>query len=94
MLTLVEGGITRGPLSVKTGKPLAVVTAPTAVSWLAAGAGVATAKVLYDTSWTSFGQPREPFAPSCVLMMPEKRGDWANAFAMTARWIRSRNEYR
>ena len=33
----------------------AVVSAPTAVSWLAAGAGVPTYKVLYDTSWTSFG---------------------------------------
>jgi Flp pilus assembly protein TadD len=72
----------------------AVVSAPTAVSWLAASAGVPTAKVLYDTSWTSFGQPHEPFAPSCVLMMPEKRGDWANAFAKTTRWIKSRNEYR
>ena len=72
----------------------AVVSAPTAVSWLAAGAGVPTAKVLYDTSWTSFGQPHEPFAPSCVLMMPEKRGDWANAFAKTVRWLKSRTEYR
>lgn len=70
----------------------AVVSAPTAVSWLAAGAGVPTAKVLYDTSWTSFGQSREPFAPSCVLMMPEKRGDWANAFAKATRWIKSRND--
>lgn len=67
-----------------------VVSAPTAVSWLAAGAGVPTAKVLYDTSWTGFGQSYEPFAPSCVLMMPEKRGDWATAFAKTARWIKSR----
>ena len=65
----------------------AVVSAPTAVSWLATGSGVPTAKVLYDTSWTSFGQPHEPFAPACVLMMPEKRGDWANAFAKTVRWI-------
>ena len=28
MLTTVEGGMTSGPLSVNTGKPLAVVTAP------------------------------------------------------------------
>ena len=69
----------------------AVVSAPTAVSWLAAGAGVATAKVLYDTSWTSFGQAHEPFAPACVLMMPEKRGDWANAFAKAARFLSARS---
>ncbi|HTW34266.1 MAG TPA: tetratricopeptide repeat protein [Rhizomicrobium sp.] len=69
----------------------AVASAPTAVSWLAAGAGIPTAKILYDTSWTSFGQAHEPFAPSCVLMIPEKRGDWASAFAKTARWIKSQN---
>ena len=49
----------------------AVVSAPTAVSWLAAGAGVDTYKILYDTSWTSFGQAYEPFAPSCRCMMPK-----------------------
>jgi Flp pilus assembly protein TadD len=70
-----------------------VVSAPTAVSWLAAGAGVATAKILYDTSWTSFGQSFEPFAPSCVLMMPERRGDWANAFTRAARFLKARAEY-
>jgi tetratricopeptide (TPR) repeat protein len=63
-----------------------VVSAPTAVSWLAAGAGVPTFKILYDTCWTSFGQIFEPFAPSCELMMPKTRGDWADAFAQaTAR---------
>jgi len=65
----------------------AVVSAPTAVSWLAAGAGVATAKVLYDTSWTAFGQAYEPFAPACKLMMPATRGDWSSAFAKAAQWI-------
>lgn len=60
---------------------VAVVTAPTAVSWLAAGAGVPTYKILYDTSWTSFGKGHEPFAPSCICVMPEKAGDWRDAFA-------------
>src|SRR6202012_767599 len=59
----------------------AVVTAPTAVSWLAAGAGVPTYKILYDTSWTALGQTHEPFAPSCRCVMPKSRGDWADAFA-------------
>ncbi|HEX4302019.1 MAG TPA: tetratricopeptide repeat protein [Rhizomicrobium sp.] len=61
----------------------AVVTAPTAVTWLAAGAGVDTYKILYDTSWTSFAQAYEPFAPACELMMPETRGDWAGVFEKT-----------
>ncbi len=60
-----------------------VVTAPTAVSWLAAGAGVDTYKILYDTSWTSFGQTHEPFAPSCLCMMPRTRGDWTDTFDKT-----------
>jgi ADP-heptose:LPS heptosyltransferase len=58
----------------------AVVSAPTAVSWLAAGAGIPTFKILYDNSWTSFGEKYEPFAPSCVCVMPQTRGDWANVF--------------
>ena len=58
----------------------AVVTAPTAVAWMAAGAGVPTFKMLYDTSWTALGEPREPFAPSCVCVMPQARGDWADTF--------------
>jgi tetratricopeptide (TPR) repeat protein len=70
----------------------AVASAPTAVSWLAAAAGVPTAKILYDTSWTSFGEPNEPFAPACALMMPDRRGDWADSFAKAARWIGARNE--
>ncbi|HXC55209.1 MAG TPA: tetratricopeptide repeat protein [Rhizomicrobium sp.] len=61
----------------------AVVSAPTAVSWLAAGSGVDTYKVLYDTSWTGFAQSYEPFAPACELMMPARRGDWADTFART-----------
>jgi Tfp pilus assembly protein PilF len=59
----------------------AVVSAPTAVSWLSSGAGVPTHKVLYDTSWTSFGCEFEPFAPACRCIMPERPGDWNSAFA-------------
>ena len=58
----------------------AVVSAPTAVSWLAAGAGVPTCKVLYDSSWTAFGCAHEPFAPSCTLMRPDAPGNWASVF--------------
>jgi len=58
----------------------AVVTAPTAVSWLAAGVGTRTFKILYDTSWTALGQAYEPFAPSCTCVMPRSRGDWADVF--------------
>jgi tetratricopeptide (TPR) repeat protein len=64
----------------------AMVSAPTAVSWLAAGAGVATCKVLYDTSWTSFGCAYEPFAPSAACIMPKQRGDWADVFAQV--WVK------
>lgn len=67
----------------------AVASAPTAVSWLAAAAGVPTAKLLYDTSWTSFGRDYEPFAPSAHCMMPGRRGDWADAFTRTKAFIAS-----
>ena len=62
----------------------AVVSAPTAVSWIAAGLGVPTFKILYNNSWTSFGESYEPFAPSCRCMMPKTSGDWSDAFAQTA----------
>ncbi|MBV9992717.1 MAG: tetratricopeptide repeat protein [Alphaproteobacteria bacterium] len=65
----------------------AVVSAPTAVSWLAAGAGVATFKILYDNSWTSFGERHEPFAPSCACVMPDKAGDWAQCFDQVIRML-------
>ncbi len=68
----------------------AVVTAPTAVSWLAAGVGVDSYKVLYDTSWTALGQTVEPFGPSCELMMPATRGDWADVFAKTLARVKER----
>jgi tetratricopeptide (TPR) repeat protein len=58
-----------------------VVSAPTAVSWLSSAAGVPTSKVLHDTSWTSFGRPYEPFAPSCVCLSPKVMGDWSDVFA-------------
>ncbi|HTQ14927.1 MAG TPA: tetratricopeptide repeat protein [Rhizomicrobium sp.] len=68
----------------------AVVSAPTAVSWLSAAAGVPTYKILYDRSWTSFGEAHEPFAPSCRCMMPERGGDWAEAFGKTLAALSSR----
>jgi hypothetical protein len=58
-----------------------LVSAPTAVSWLGAGVGTPTLKLLYDVSWTAFGQSYEPLGPSCQCVMPESRGDWANVFA-------------
>jgi tetratricopeptide (TPR) repeat protein len=67
----------------------ALVSAPTAVSWLGAGAGVPTFKTLYDTSWTAFGQAYEPLAPSCVCVMPKARGDWADVFAQAAAAIKA-----
>ena len=66
-----------------------VASAPTAVSWLAAGAGVPTSKILYDTSWTSFGTSFEPFAPSCTCIMPKSRGDWSDVFAQVSARVRS-----
>ena len=58
-----------------------VITAPTAVSWLAAGVGTPTLKVLYNMSWTALGQHYEPFAPACACVMPAQRGDWRDVFA-------------
>jgi hypothetical protein len=57
-----------------------VVSAPTAVSWLSAGVGTRTFKILYDTSWTALGQTYEPFAPACSCAMPAARGDWTDVF--------------
>lgn len=70
----------------------AVVTAPTAVSWLSAAIGAATYKVLYDTSWTSFGKTYEPFAPSARCIMPRLRGDWSETFAKANAALRSQLE--
>lgn len=58
-----------------------LVSAPTAVAWAGAGAGVRTLKILYDTSWTACGEAHEPFAPSCLCIMPKNRGDWTDTFA-------------
>jgi tetratricopeptide (TPR) repeat protein len=66
-----------------------VVSAPTAVAWLAAGVGTTTYKVLYATSWTAFGQDHEPFAPACETMSPAARGDWADVFEKTLARIAS-----
>jgi tetratricopeptide (TPR) repeat protein len=57
-----------------------LISAPTAVSWLAAGAGVRTLKILYDPVWTAMGQSHEPFAPACECVSPILRGDWSDAF--------------
>jgi hypothetical protein len=59
----------------------AVVSAPTAVSWLAAGAGVRTLKVLYGEVWTAMGCGYEPFAPACECLIPATQGDWADVFS-------------
>jgi tetratricopeptide (TPR) repeat protein len=59
----------------------AVVSAPTAVSWISAGLGVPTLKILYRISWTALGTDYEPFAPSCRCIMPDENGDWATTFA-------------
>ncbi len=57
-----------------------LISAPTAVSWLAAGAGVKTFKLIYGDVWTAIGCSYEPFAPSCECIPPEARGDWADVF--------------
>ena len=57
-----------------------LVSAPTAVAWLAAGAGVRTLKVLYGEVWTAMGCAYEPFAPSCACIVPGAQGDWADVF--------------
>jgi len=61
-----------------------LISAPTAVSWLAAGAGVKTFKLLYHLSWTAFGQAYEPFAPACRCVGSRKPGDWSDVFAQAA----------
>lgn len=64
-----------------------VVSAPTAVSWLSAGAGVPTLKLLYGLSWTALGLTHEPFAPACRCVMPDQFGDWDNVFRQAAALI-------
>jgi Flp pilus assembly protein TadD len=58
-----------------------VVSAPSPVSWIAAGLGVPTLKIRHNASWTSLGCDYEPFAPSARCIAPGKSGDWADAFA-------------
>jgi tetratricopeptide (TPR) repeat protein len=57
-----------------------LISAPTAVSWLAAGAGVRTLKMLYGPVWTALGRDHEPFAPACECIAPAHLGDWADVF--------------
>jgi Flp pilus assembly protein TadD len=59
----------------------AVVSAPTAVSWMSASVGVPTYKILYNNSWTSFGKDYEPLAPACRCVMPKTRGAWPECFS-------------
>ncbi len=64
------------------------ISAPTAVSWLSAGVGTRTLKVLYGLSWTALGRDYEPFAPSCQCVMPKQFGDWSNVFDQVKRFTR------
>ncbi len=64
-----------------------LVSAPTAVSWLGAGVGTHTLKLLYDSSWTAFGQDHEPLAPSCRCVRPVTRGDWNDTFGQARAFI-------
>jgi hypothetical protein len=68
----------------------AVISAPTAVSWLAASTGTPVFKLLRDTSWTCFGQSYEPFGPSCICIGGDTSGDWDSAFAKTGAALRQR----
>ncbi len=61
-----------------------LVSAPTAVSWLAAGTGVRTLKLLYGQVWTAMGHGYEPFAPACECLIPAIRGDWADVFCQAS----------
>ncbi len=65
-----------------------VISAPTAVSWLSAGVGVPTLKLLYGLSWTALGQSHEPFAPACRCVMPQSFGDWDGVFDQAAALIK------
>jgi Flp pilus assembly protein TadD len=65
-----------------------VISAPTAVSWMAAACGVKTLKPLYDTSWTCFGTDYEPFAPAARLITPDRPGDWSGCFAKLVEALR------
>ena len=66
-----------------------VVSAPTSVAWIAAAIGRPTFKVLYNSSWTSFGKDYEPFAPSCRIVAPERSGDWSQCLAKASAMISS-----
>lgn len=57
-----------------------LISAPTAVAWLAAGAGVPTLKLLFGDVWTAMGQEYETFAPACECLVPAAMGDWADVF--------------
>jgi tetratricopeptide (TPR) repeat protein len=67
-----------------------VISAPTAVSWLSAGVGTRTLKLLYKNSWTALGQDYEPFGPACRCVMPKQDGDWADGFAQVKTMLTAR----
>jgi hypothetical protein len=58
-----------------------VVSSPTAVSWLAAGQGLATLKLQHALSWTTFGSDKEAFGPSAKLLLAKTPDAWPEAFA-------------
>ena len=64
-----------------------LVSAPTAVAWLSAGAGVPTLKTLYGPLWTAMGQAFEVFAPACACLYPARLGDWADVFRQAGQKI-------
>lgn len=66
-----------------------VVSAPTAVSWMAAGAGVKTKKLVHRFSWTGFGKNYEPFAPACQNVSAEAAGGWDKLFTLVSEQIRA-----
>ena len=65
-----------------------MISAPTAVSWMAAACGVRTFKPLYDNSWTSFGTGYELFAPAAQLIGPDTPGDWSGCFAKLEEFLK------
>lgn len=69
----------------------AVVTAPTAVSWMAAAMGVITFKIYCGAgwAWTAFGQDFEPFTPAARCLMPATPGDWDAALSMALEAIKA-----
>jgi hypothetical protein len=63
----------------------AVVTAPTAVSPLAGGAGVPTWEIDNGTTWTAHGEDRSPWFPSVrAVRRPVGTKDWGSVLGRIA----------